>query len=78
MAKANTKKTSPEDFLSTAEVAAELGLGPARVNVLLNTGRLPAMRVGKVWIVRRADLEAVRVRKNGRPRKNPDVKKKRP
>lgn len=61
-------KQSPDDLLSTAEAAAELGIKQPRLNVLLNAGRLPARRIGKVWIIRRADLDLVRDRPPGRPR----------
>jgi excisionase family DNA binding protein len=80
MAKA---KTSPDDLLSTPEVAAELGLSVTRVQVFINKGRLPARRVGKVWAVRRGDLALLQIGKRGRPLKaaedkQTDTKKKRP
>jgi excisionase family DNA binding protein len=68
-------KHSPDDLLSTAQAAAELGIKQPRLNVLLNSGRLAAMRVGKVWIIRRGDLDAVRDRRTGRPRKKSEEKK---
>ena len=71
---AQGKSTSPDDLLSTPEVGVELGIGVARVNVLINEGRLPAIRIGKVWAIRRADLDLVRNRPPGRPRTKPDAK----
>jgi excisionase family DNA binding protein len=73
MAKAKPK--SPDDLLSTPEAGAELGIGVARVNVLIQEGRLPATKIGKVWIIRRADLDLVRDRKPGPRPKNPGGKK---
>jgi len=69
------KKTSPDDLLSTLEAAAELGITRGRLNVLLNAGRVPAIRIGPTWAICRADLEVVRVRKQGRPHKKPGDKK---
>jgi excisionase family DNA binding protein len=68
------KKTSPDDILSTAQAAEELGLSINRVNVLLNSGRIPASKLGWAWMIRRGDLEAVRNRPTGRPRKKSDEK----
>ena len=69
-------RTAPDDLLSTVDVAAELGITVTRVNVLIREGRLKAERIGKVWIIRRGDLDPVRDRPHGRPRKKPDEKKK--
>ena len=78
-------KASGDELLSTREAAAELGLSTVRVIVLINSGRIPATRVGSYWAIRRADLEGVRHRPTGRPRtkleekkieKKPGVKKK--
>lgn len=68
-------KAAPDDLLSAAQAAAELGVGQSRMSLFLNTGRLPGMRIGKVWVIRRGDLEAVGERKTGRPRKSPEVAK---
>jgi excisionase family DNA binding protein len=67
--------TSMDDMLSTPDAAAELGIGLRRVQVLIDNGRLPATKIGKVWIIRRADLELVRERPTGRPRKSPEEAK---
>lgn len=69
-------KASPDDLLSTADAAAELNCSVARVNILIHEGRLKAIRVGWAWIVRREDLDPVRNRPTGRPRKKPAEKKK--
>ena len=75
MAKANK---SPDDLLSTPDAGAELGIGITRVQVLIREGRLPATRIGRTWVVRRGDLDLVRNRPPGRPRKEPDAKKNKP
>jgi excisionase family DNA binding protein len=40
-----------------AQVARALQLSPARVRAEVHAGRLRAMRCGRVWRVRREDLE---------------------
>ncbi len=58
--------------ISTADVARELGVSQRRVRALIQAGRLPARRVGPVWLVEPADLERVRIRRPGRPRSRTD------
>jgi excisionase family DNA binding protein len=56
-------------FMSVTEAAAELGISPSRVRVLIAGGRLKASRIGeRVYLIERADLRAVRSRPNGRPK----------
>ena len=56
--------------LLTAKQAAEiLGVHHSRVRVLIREGRLPAQKVGRDWVIMEPDLELVRVRKPGRPKK---------
>jgi excisionase family DNA binding protein len=57
------------DYLSTSQAATELGISTRRVQTLIASGRLKAERVGREWLIAPADLEAVRVRKPGRPPK---------
>ena len=72
-------KTSADEQLSTVQVAAELGISKVRVIVLINQGRIPATRIGNIWVIRRGDLEPVRNRPTGRPRtKKPEEKKPKP
>jgi excisionase family DNA binding protein len=55
------------DILSVVQAAAELGITRRRVNALIAAGRLPAAKVGKYYVVRRADLAKVKDRRPGRP-----------
>jgi excisionase family DNA binding protein len=55
--------------LTTTEAAAALGVTPQRIRALIAAGRLRAVKVGRDWLIRPPDLEAVRVRTSGRPRK---------
>lgn len=55
-------------LLTTREVAVELGLSIRRVQAMIKSGRLRAREIGPVYVVDHKDLEAVRVRKPGRPR----------
>jgi excisionase family DNA binding protein len=62
----------PEGWLTTAEVAAMLDITIRRVQALINSGRLPAEKVGQIWLVKAADVNLVRKRKPGRPSKRKD------
>lgn len=55
--------------LTTAQAAARLGVTPWRVYALIRSGRLPASKWGRDWMIAEKDLERVKVRKPGRPRK---------
>ncbi len=57
-------------LITTSEVAERLGVHRSRVQVLIQEGRLPAQRFGKVYLVEEADLKLVRDRKPGRPKKS--------
>jgi excisionase family DNA binding protein len=62
-------KIQENEMISTNEAAKELGISNIRVRVLIRDGRLPAQKIGRDWIIRRSDLDLVRVRKPGRPPK---------
>ncbi len=55
------------DYLTTQQVATELGVSRRRVQALIKAGRLKATLFGQSWAIRRADLRAVRERVPGRP-----------
>ena len=55
--------------MTTNEAARELGVGRSRVGALIRSDRLKATKVGRDWHVDPKDLDAVRIRKPGRPRK---------
>jgi len=59
-----------EKLLSVAEAATKLNLSCARVNQLIDSGDLPATRIGRSYVIREADLEKVKDRPApGRPTK---------
>jgi excisionase family DNA binding protein len=59
---------APASVLTTTDAAAALGVTPRRVLALIAAGRLRAERFGRRgWLIRPAALEAVRVRRPGRP-----------
>lgn len=58
-----------EYWLTTQDVAAELGVSARRVNQLIAAGRLPAKRFGGMHLIAIADVDAVRDRPAGRPKK---------
>jgi excisionase family DNA binding protein len=56
--------------LLTAKQAAQiLGVDSSRVRILIREGRLPAQKIGRDWIILEPDLELVKNRKPGRPKK---------
>lgn len=54
-------------FLTTSEAAKHLGISQRRVIALIESGRLPAQKVGGIWLIRKEDLSLVEDRKPGRP-----------
>ena len=57
------------ELLTTKEAAKELKISVRRIQALITAGRLHAQKIGRDWIIRKADLDLVRVRKPGRPPK---------
>lgn len=55
--------------ISAAEAARRLNVTSSRVRAMINSGRLKATKVGNMWLIDPKDLEAVKDRKVGRPRK---------
>ena len=55
--------------ISTTEAAKRLGVTANRVRALIDAKRLKATKFGNVWMIDPKDLEAVKSRKPGRPRK---------
>ena len=47
----------PEEQLTLPQVAHLLGLNPSTIRLWVSEQRLPAVRVGRRWMVRRAALE---------------------
>jgi excisionase family DNA binding protein len=56
-------------LISAAEAARRLNVTPSRVRAMINSGRLKATKIGNMWVIDPKDLEAVKNRKVGRPRK---------
>ena len=56
-------------LISTTEAAKRLNVTPSRVRAMIARGRLKAMRIGIMWLIDPKDLDAVKDRKVGRPRK---------
>lgn len=57
------------DFLTTKQVAERLGVTIRRIQALVTSGRLPATKFGRDYMIRVKDLRLVEDRKVGRPRK---------
>jgi excisionase family DNA binding protein len=55
--------------LTTNEAAERLGVTVRRVNDLITSGRLPAARFGRAYMIKESDLRLVEDRRPGRPPK---------
>lgn len=60
-----------DDDVTVSQAAAMLGIDRANVRWLIHRGRLPARRVGSVYILRRDDVAAHAVDMRGRQRPGP-------
>jgi excisionase family DNA binding protein len=61
-----------DDLMTIPQAATVLAMHRAAVFRAVQAGRLPAVKVGGVWVLRRADVEAYRDTprpRGGRPRK---------
>jgi excisionase family DNA binding protein len=55
-------------MITTDKAAKILGISPRRIRALIASGRLPAIKLARDWIIDEKDLEKVVDRKPGRPR----------
>lgn len=62
-------------IIGTKEAASRLGISDARVRALIESGRLKAVKIGGAWLIDPKDLNAVKVRKVGRPKSRKATKK---
>lgn len=46
------------DYVSTTQAAKRLEVSQTRVTIFIREGRLPAEKVGNVWMIHKDDLEA--------------------
>ena len=53
-------------MIDTAEAGRQLGVTRSRVLKLIKAGRLPAVKLGRDWVIQERDLDLVRVRRPGR------------
>ncbi len=49
-------KTNLPDLVTVSEAAEMLGVTPRRVRDFLLTGRLPAMRFARMWMIKKVDV----------------------
>lgn len=54
-------------LLTSKEAAERMGISTRRVVALIHSGRLPAQRLGRDWVIKESDLALVQVRNPGRP-----------
>ena len=61
-------------LIGTKEASERLSVSQQRVQALIKSGQLPAVKVGRDWLIEEVDLEKVSERKAGRPPKNKGAK----
>lgn len=57
------------ELLTTKEVAKKLGVSMRMIQLLIKSGRLPATKFGRDYMIKEKDLKLVENRKVGRPKK---------
>jgi excisionase family DNA binding protein len=57
------------EYLTTKEVAEKLGVTLRRVQAMVQSGRLPATKFGRDYMIKEKDLKLVENRKVGRPKR---------
>lgn len=58
------------ELVTTFQAAALYGCQRANMIILINSGRIPAMRLGNQWVLKRADVLALREARDARPHPN--------
>jgi len=56
-------------LITTKEAAEKLGVSVRRVQAMITDGTLPAVKLGRDYVVKETDLELIKDRKPGRPPK---------
>ncbi len=56
-------------LLGTKEAAERLAVSQQRIQALIRNLQLPAEKVGRDWLIKESDLDLVRNRQPGRPKK---------
>ena len=59
-----------KNIITTREASKILGVNKSRVIQLILAGRLKATKLGNMYVMKEKDLEKVKNRKPGRPKKN--------
>jgi excisionase family DNA binding protein len=55
------------NLVSTKEASLKLNISVRRVQALIESGRLPAKKIGNSFVIKESDLKLVKTRKSGRP-----------
>ncbi len=62
------------DLISTKEASEKLNLSIRRVQALITSGKLPAVKIGNSYVIKESDLKLVEDRPTGRPPKDKEKK----
>lgn len=66
------------EYLTTRQAGKILDVNDSRVRQFILEGRLPAKKFGAVWMIEEKDLEKVKNRITGRPKKYSEARRSRP
>lgn len=61
---------APDAILTTQQAAERLGVSIIRVRQYITSGRLPASKVGRDYLIRSVDVAHFERRRTGRPTKH--------
>lgn len=59
---------SVEGYLTVNEAAELAGISGSRIRQFIVEGRLASIKVGNLRLIKKTDLEALELKKNGRPK----------
>ena len=59
-----------DEIIGTTEAARLLGISPRQCARLAESGELVARKIGRGWATTKAEVEALKRRRDGQPRKS--------
>ncbi len=62
-----TNSTDEPEFVTVSQIAKRLSMSPQTIRMWIEDGMLPAIRVRKVWRIRRHDFEQLLASLEGGP-----------
>ena len=60
------KRNPMEKYLSTMKAAKQAGISDARIRQMINSDKVPAIKIGSSWMIHIDDVDGIVNRKDGR------------